>query len=63
MFSVFASFVGTHDASLKTIAFGLVPAVLALLGEKSWWLPRHLDRALPNLDVETAALQDAPHQM
>jgi putative drug exporter of the RND superfamily len=55
MFSVFASFVGTHDATLKTIAFGLavgvlvdafvvrmtlVPAVLALLGHKSWWLPR-----------------------
>jgi len=60
MFSVFASFVGTHDATLKTIAFGLgvgvlvdafvvrmtlVPAALALLGHKSWWLPRRLDRA------------------
>ena len=58
--SVFASFVGTHDATLKTIAFGLgvgvlvdafvvrmtlVPAALALLGHKSWWLPRRLDRA------------------
>jgi len=51
MFSVFASFVGTPDATLKTIAFGLgvgvlvdafvvrmtlVPAVLALLGH---WEP------------------------
>jgi putative drug exporter of the RND superfamily len=34
----------------------LVPAVLALLGRKSWWLPRPLDRALPNLDVA-----EAPH--
>jgi RND superfamily putative drug exporter len=67
MFSVFASFVRTPDATLKTIAFGLgvgvlvdafvvrmtlVPAVLALLGHKSWWLPRRLDRVLPNLDIE-----------
>jgi RND superfamily putative drug exporter len=70
MFSVFASFVGTPDATLKTIAFGLgvgvlvdafvvrmtlVPAVLTLLGHKSWWLPRRLDRALPNLDAERTA--------
>ena len=62
MFSVFASFVRTPDATLKTIAFGLgvgvlvdafivrmtlVPAVLALLGHKSWWLPRRLGTALP----------------
>jgi RND superfamily putative drug exporter len=33
----------------------LVPAVLALLGDRSWWLPRRLDGALPNLDVEEAA--------
>lgn len=26
----------------------IVPAVLALLGEKAWWLPKWLDRALPN---------------
>jgi RND superfamily putative drug exporter len=71
MFSVFASFIGTPDATLKTIAFGLgfgvlvdaflvrmtlVPAVLALLGHKSWWLPRWLDRMLPNLDIEGASL-------
>ncbi len=75
MFSVFASFVGTPDATLKTIAFGLgvgvlidafvvrmtlVPAVLALLGHKSWWLPRWLDRALPNLDMEGATVQQPP---
>jgi RND superfamily putative drug exporter len=75
MFSVFASFVGTPDPTLKTIAFGLgvgvlvdgfvvrmtlVPAVLALLGHKSWWLPRGLDRALSNLDVEGAALRQSP---
>jgi RND superfamily putative drug exporter len=75
MFSVFASFVRTPDATLKTIAFGLgvgvlidafvvrmtlVPAALALLGQRSWWLPRWLDRVLPSLDIEGAGVQQAP---
>ncbi len=30
----------------------IVPAVLALLGTKAWWLPKWLDRVLPNVDVE-----------
>lgn len=30
----------------------IVPAVLTLLGKTAWWLPRWLDRALPNVDVE-----------
>jgi RND superfamily putative drug exporter len=34
----------------------LVPAFLTLLGEKSWYIPRWLDRALPNITVE------APHK-
>jgi RND superfamily putative drug exporter len=34
----------------------LVPAVLALLGRSAWWLPRWLDRVLPDLDVEGAKL-------
>ena len=34
----------------------LVPAVLALLGDRAWWLPRGLDRRLPSLDVEGADL-------
>jgi RND superfamily putative drug exporter len=33
----------------------LVPAFLTMLGEKSWYIPRWLDRLLPNLTVE------APH--
>jgi RND superfamily putative drug exporter len=28
----------------------LVPAVMALLGEKAWWMPRWLDRMLPHFD-------------
>jgi putative drug exporter of the RND superfamily len=74
MFSVFASFVTIDDVIVKAIAFGLaagilldafvvrmtlVPAVLALLGRSAWWLPRWLDRLLPDLDVEGAKLGPA----
>lgn len=30
----------------------LVPAVLALLGARAWWLPGWLDRHLPHVDIE-----------
>jgi RND superfamily putative drug exporter len=38
----------------------IVPAVLALLGHKAWWLPKWLDRALPRVDVEGEALARRP---
>jgi putative drug exporter of the RND superfamily len=38
----------------------IVPAVMYLLGEKAWWLPRWLDRILPDVDVEGAKLRK-PH--
>jgi RND superfamily putative drug exporter len=39
----------------------IVPAVMYLLGSKAWWLPRWLDRILPDMDVEGAQLRkDAP---
>jgi RND superfamily putative drug exporter len=72
MFSVFAAFVPEGDTSIKPIALGLavgvfvdafivrmtlVPAVLQLLGEKAWWMPRWLDRLLPSFDVEGEGLQ------
>jgi RND superfamily putative drug exporter len=34
----------------------LTPALMHLLGEKAWWIPRWLDRVLPNVDVEGATL-------
>lgn len=37
----------------------LVPAALALLGERAWWLPKFL-RWLPELDVEGTALDELP---
>src|SRR3954466_2974126 len=36
---------------LRTV---LVPAVMHLIGNRNWWLPRGLDRALPRVAVEGA---------
>ena len=33
----------------------LVPAVMSLLGDRAWWLPRWLDRVLPRIDIEGAS--------
>jgi RND superfamily putative drug exporter len=67
MMAVFSGFIGAGESMIKMIGFGLaiavffdafvvrmaiVPAVLALLGDKAWYLPRRLDRLLPNIDVE-----------
>jgi RND superfamily putative drug exporter len=30
----------------------LVPATMELLGDRNWWIPKWLDRALPKIDVE-----------
>ena len=72
MISVFAGFVFSHDATIKPIGFGLafgvlvdafvvrmllIPAAMHLLGEQAWWLPRWLDRLLPDVDVEGAKLE------
>ncbi|MGW0331246.1 MMPL family transporter [Streptomyces sp. NPDC003011] len=72
MMAVFGGFIGSSESMIKMIGFGLaiavffdafvvrmaiVPAVLALLGEKAWWLPKWLDRALPNVDVEGEGLR------
>lgn len=71
MIAVFVAFVPHGDMNLKPIALGLavgvavdafvvrmvfVPAVLALLGEKAWYMPRWLDKVLPSFDVEGEGL-------
>ena len=30
----------------------IVPAVMQILGHRAWWMPRWMDRALPNLTIE-----------
>ncbi|MGW0648387.1 MMPL family transporter [Streptomyces umbrinus] len=72
MMAVFGGFISSGESMIKMIGFGLaiavffdafvvrmaiVPAVLALLGKKAWWLPKWLDRALPNVDVEGEGLR------
>lgn len=72
MVSVFAGFVFAHLTMIRPIGLGLAvgvavdaflvrltltPAVMHLLGDRAWWIPRWLDRLLPDLDVEGAALR------
>jgi RND superfamily putative drug exporter len=67
MVSIFSGFIFGDDVMIKQMGFALaagividafivrmtlVPAVMAVLGERAWWLPKWLDRLLPNLDVE-----------
>ncbi|MBK3576669.1 MMPL family transporter [Streptomyces sp. MBT65] len=71
MMAVFSGFIGAGASMIKMIGFGLaiavlfdafvvrmaiVPAILSLLGDKAWYLPRWLDRVLPRMDVEGEAL-------
>ncbi|GAB2582470.1 MMPL family transporter [Streptomyces capparidis] len=71
MISVFAGFIGMTSPTIQTMGVGLAsavafdafvvrmaiaPAVLALLGRRAWWLPRILDRVLPDVDIEGEAL-------
>ncbi len=30
----------------------IIPSVMALMGDKAWWLPKWLDKILPNVDIE-----------
>lgn len=39
------------------IRMALVPATMFLMGRATWWMPKWLDRILPNLDVEGQALE------
>ncbi|XVV39223.1 MMPL family transporter [Streptomyces sp. CA-100214] len=71
MIAVFSGFITENGSMIKMIGFGLavavlydafvvrmaiVPAVLALLGKRAWWLPAWLERILPRVDVEGEAL-------
>ena len=71
MTSVFVAFIPAGTSTIKQIALGLavgvfvdafvvrmtfVPAVLTILDRRAWWLPHWLERRLPSVDVEGAAL-------
>lgn len=72
MVSVFSGFIFSHLTMVRPLGFAMafgvfvdafvvrmtiVPAVMYLLGEKAWWLPRWLSRVLPDVDVEGANLE------
>ncbi len=72
MIAVFSGFIASESVIVKSMGLGLalgilfdafvvrmllVPAVMHVLGGAAWWLPRWLDRIIPNVDVEGAALE------
>ena len=73
MISVFGGFIFADSAMIRPMGFGLAfgvlvdafivrmtltPAIMALLGDRAWWMPKWLDRLTPNMDVEGAALSE-----
>ena len=72
MVAVFGGFIASDSVMIKSMGFGLalgvlldaivvrmllVPALMHLVGRGAWWLPKWLDRIIPNVDVEGAALE------
>ncbi|WP_424466836.1 MMPL family transporter [Pseudoclavibacter helvolus] len=72
MVSVFGGFVFAESTMIRSIGFGLafgvlldafivrmliMPSLMHLLGKSAWWLPKWVDKILPNVDVEGAALE------
>jgi RND superfamily putative drug exporter len=77
MIVVFGSFLLDDNRILKLFGVGLavavfldatlvrmllVPATMALLGDRNWWLPMWLDRILPRLNVEGPTHEVAPSE-
>jgi RND superfamily putative drug exporter len=73
MVSVFAGFIFNHLTMVRPLGFAMafgvlldafvvrmtiVPAAMYLLGGKAWWLPKWLERILPDVDVEGAKLHN-----
>ena len=72
MISVFAGFIFSEMTMIRPIGFGLafgvlldafvvrlviIPSLMTLLGRSAWWLPKWLDKIIPNVDVEGSSLQ------
>jgi RND superfamily putative drug exporter len=66
MVAVFAGFIVNGDPTVKEFGVGLasailiagsmvcvlLPAVMLVMGERTWWLPRWMDRVLPRISLE-----------
>lgn len=72
MIAVFSGFITSEAVIIKSFGLGLalgvlldaflvrmllVPAIMHVVGGAAWWLPRWLDRLIPNVDVEGSALE------
>jgi RND superfamily putative drug exporter len=72
MMVVFGAYILSPDPIVKSIGLSLavgiladafivrltlVPAVMALLGKRAWWMPKRVERVVPDLDIEGARLQ------
>ncbi|MFI5778638.1 MMPL family transporter [Nocardia sp. NPDC051570] len=73
MISVFGGFMLESDVTAKSMGFALaagvlldafvvrmvlIPSLLVLMGKWSWWIPKWLDRILPDIDVEGSKLRE-----
>ena len=77
MICVFLSFMFGNERVIREFGFGLaiavlldavvvrcimLPAVLELLGPRTWWLPRWLDERLPHINIEGTAARELEHR-
>lgn len=73
MISVFAAFMLQNNSLIQSMGFALaaavffdafvvrmtlIPALMYLMGDKAWWLPKWLDKILPSVDVEGEKLAE-----
>jgi RND superfamily putative drug exporter len=67
MIGVFSGFALSKSSTITPVGFGLasgvlidafvvrmllIPAIMTVLGKSAWWLPRWIDKILPDVDVE-----------
>ena len=73
MVTVFGGFAFSHLATIRPIGFGLaigvlidallvrlilVPAAMTILDRSAWWIPKWLDKILPDVDVEGTKIEN-----
>ena len=73
MVTVFGGFAFSHLATIRPIGFGLaigvlidaflvrlilVPAAMTILDKSAWWIPKWLDKILPDVDVEGTKIEN-----
>jgi RND superfamily putative drug exporter len=73
MVTVFGGFAFSHLATIRPIGFGLaigvlidaflvrlilVPAAMTILNKSAWWIPKWLDKILPDVDVEGTKIEN-----